>query len=155
MTETGLLIWLDPGAPSGWASFSQKTGFFESGELHLLALGELLSRRLETAAGIGWEKFTIRPGSGRYASDTTALEVTGMARWLAYKHNVLVLNEVQPDARSLGERHLKTLGWRKPGLEDANVAAAHLLSHCLLNRLLPAPLLAQITGGLGEESKAS
>lgn len=149
MTENGYLIWVDPGAPSGWACLSPLACHFESGELHLLALGELLSRRLEAAAGIGWEQFTIRPGSGRYTGDTSAPETIGMLRWLAYKHSVPVIGEVQPGDRSLGEKHLAAVGWRKPGLEDANVAAAHLLSYCIGSRQLPAVLMSKILGKLG------
>jgi hypothetical protein len=149
----GPVIWVDPGAPSGYAVVDPRDWHFQSGELHMLALGEVLRRRCHSSpvSALGWEAFTIRPGTSRITTDTSAPETIGMLRWLAYYYNIPVLPAQNPDAMVLGQLHLKAVGWYNPGLGDANSAAGHLLAYLLKNHLLPQHLLEKITAQLGGE----
>jgi hypothetical protein len=130
-----------PGAPSaGLFTSGYVRGVIEAGEL----ADEMLSLADENGA-VGWEAFTIRPGSSRLALDTTALEVIGVVKWVVHVTGSLVLPQLQPDSRKLGEKHLRTVGWHRPGPDHVTSAASHLLSYLLQERQLPAYLLGKIT----------
>jgi hypothetical protein len=154
-TTPSFFMWIDPGLTTGWAMWYPATYHFYSGNVtglipaaaHVQNALRLPSRR----AAIGWEPFAIRPGSSRLALDTTALEVIGAVKWIAYALNATVLPPSQPSDRKLGELHLRTLGWHRPGPDHADSAASHLLSYLLRERLLPADLLAKITRKQEEE----
>jgi hypothetical protein len=145
-----LIMWLDPGLSTGWAVWYPITMKFLSGVADGLIsaityVTTVLSRPLASHAAIGWEAFTIRPGSSRLRLDTTALEVIGAVKWVAHELGATVLAPAQPADRSLGQKHLKALGWHRPGPDHADSAASHLASYLLRERLMPAGLLAKIT----------
>jgi hypothetical protein len=142
-------MWLDPGLATGWAVWYPLTRKFLSGVANGLVTAvtyvkAVLSTPLSHAA-VGWEAFTIRPGSSRLRLDTTALEVIGAVKWVAHELGVTILPPAQPADRSLGQKHLKALGWHQPGPDHADSAAAHLAAYLLRDRLMPAELLAKIT----------
>lgn len=144
---------------TGWATWYPDASLFYSGQqLGLLEAVSMvrdviLSENCHSSVSIGWEAFTIRPGSSHLDLDTTAIEVIGAVRWLAADFNTVVLQPQQPSDRSLGSKHLKTLGWNRSEKEDdANSAASHLLSYLLSSRLLPTELMVKITGKVNTES---
>jgi hypothetical protein len=106
---------------------------------------ETLSLPFGGQASVGWEAFTIRPGSSRLALDTTALEVIGAVKWIAHTLGVKVLKPAQPGERKLGQRHLMAVGWHRTGPDHADAAASHLLAYLIRERQLPAGMLAKIT----------
>jgi hypothetical protein len=142
-------MWVDPGLMSGWAIWYPATRQFSSG-----VSGGLLDTAVfvnETAsvfnvdAAVGWEAFTIRPGSSRVALDTTALEVIGAVKWIAHTLGCKVLKPAQPGDRKLGQKHLAAVGWHRTGPDHADAAASHLLAHLIRERQLPDGMLAKIT----------
>ena len=155
INQPSLILWLDPGLDTGWAVWYPVASQFYSGHVKgMLEAAELIHEHLSLTDGfavVGWEGFTIRPGSSRLALDTTALEVIGAARWIAKETGTRVLPPPQPDARKLGNKHLKTVGWHRTGSDDRTSAASHLLSYLLQERQLPANLLAKITRKQEEE----
>jgi hypothetical protein len=155
ISSPSLILWLDPGLATGWAAWRPAARLFTSGHITgVLAAGELIDELLSLADGgaaIGCEGFTIRPGSSRLRLDTTALEVIGVAKWVAHQTGSRVLPQLQPDARKLGEKHLRTVGWHRPGPDHMKSASSHLLSYLLQERQLPADLLAKITRKQEEE----
>lgn len=148
-TAPSLVLWLDPGLVTGWATWRPAAALFTAGHVTgVIAAGELIDEMLSLADGngaVGYENFTIRPGSSRLRLNTTALEVIGVTKWAAHLAGCRVLPQLQPDARKLGEKHLKTVGWNRPGPDDVTSASSHLLSYLLQERQLPASLLKKIT----------
>lgn len=154
-SQPQLLMWIDPGLDTGWAVWRPDTSYFSSGNVHgVIDAGRCIRSQLSSShdAAIGCEGFTIRPGSSKLKLDTTALEVIGVARWLACQTGARLLPLTQPDSRKLGQLHLKTVGWHRPGPDHADSAASHLLSYLLQERQLPADLLAKITRKQEEEA---
>jgi|SRR5277367_1885475 len=152
MSKPPVITWLDPGLTTGIASWYPATGELVSEQIFGMLEASYQIRDIlnipsdeATRPAIGWEAFTIRPGSSHLDLDTTALEVIGTTKMTAADLNVTVFWPQQPADRSLGEKHLVTVGWHRPGREHANVAAAHLLSYLLEARLLPADMLVKIT----------
>jgi hypothetical protein len=148
----GTICWLDPGATTGIAAYTFRAGgSFHSWQLQFSETG----RRIEELAGdwgplhLGYESFTITPGS-HVRHDGSALMSIGMARWLAFKHGIAMLPSQPPSARRLGLKHLKTVGWYRPGLGHANDAAAHLLTYFLAKNLLPEELKERLRGNSGD-----
>jgi hypothetical protein len=149
--EPEVIMWLDPSNPSGWATWRPRTESFSSGELSFNHLGALISGISDVPEDVwlGWEAYTIRPGSGRIKQDGISLQVIGMARWLAYDQGMRQLKPQQPSDRTLGLKHLKAVGWHNPGKEDADDAAAHLLAFLLNHKVLPQSFLEKVLAQLG------
>jgi hypothetical protein len=152
-----IILWIDPGLTTGWATWNPYTRCFFSGQVFGMIeaaahISDLLTPDQNTLPwAVGWEDFVIRPGSSYLDLDTTALQVIGATRWIAANLMITTLYPQQAADRVLGEKHLVTLGWNRPSREDdANSAAAHLLSYLLGNRLLPAELLTKITDKMME-----
>ena len=152
-----LTVWLDPGKVTGWATWrpaddqflsGQVTGLLEAANRVRDIIGMVSAGNL---VAIGWEAFTIRPGSAHLDLDTTALEVIGAVQWIAAEAKATVLKPQQPSDRTLGQKHLATLGWHRPGPDHADSAASHLLSYLITTRQLPAELLAKITEKMEQE----
>lgn len=98
---------------------------------------------------LGYEQFNITPGS-HVKHDGSALMVIGMARWLAWKHGMAMLPSQPPSARRLGLKHLKTLGWYRPGQQHGMDAAGHLGTYMISNDLLPEELKERLRGDSGD-----
>lgn len=120
-------VWLDPGETTGCAFWQHGSMTITARELDFLTLGTWLTLVLSPAVAVGYEDFTIRPGSGRFSQDGSSLQVIGMVRWLTHSHNAVMIPKSQPADRSLGMKHIKRAGWHTPGKGHANDAAAHLL----------------------------
>lgn len=145
--EGGAALWLDPGGTTGMAAWFFETGEFRSWQEDFKGTGA----RIESLAfhvkhlSIGYEQYNISPG--RYVRhDGSSLMVIGMTRWLALVHGASMLPSQPPSARNLGLKHLKVLGWHRPGLGHANDAAAHLASWAISNDLLPEELKERLRG---------
>jgi hypothetical protein len=144
-------MWLDPGLTTGIARWYPVTDEFYSEQVFGMLEASFHVRDILTVSSdeitrpvIGWEAFVIRPGSSHLDLDTTALEVIGTTKMTAADLNATVPWPQQPADRSLGEKHLMTVGWYKPGCEHANAAAAHLLSYLIESRLISTEMLAKI-----------
>jgi hypothetical protein len=131
------VIWLDPGATTGYAIWHPHNNQFESGELHADDVGEWLHFRM-TFNWLGWETFTLRPGSVRITKDLSAAEVIGVAKYVIRACGGRQLVPQQPADRMLGQKHIAAAGWQNPGKNHANDAASHLLSWALGHNIAPA-----------------
>lgn len=150
------IIWFDPGETTGAALWLPDTQFFTSFELGSLHLtGELLKRHLSPLTWVGYEAYTVRPGGARVKFRPDSLEVIGMVKWLVWEHQARLLPPQQAADRKIGVLHLKKLGWHRPGGDDDNAAAAHLLAFLLSQQLLPAELLKKITSQEGDAHDCS
>lgn len=148
-TPESTICWLDPGGTTGIAAWTFRAGgSFHSWQLQFREAGEKIELLARDWAPLylGYESFTITPGS-HVRHDGSALMAIGMARWLAFKHGIAMLPSQPPSARRLGLRHLKTVGWYRPGQGHGMDAAAHLLTYFLANNLLPEELKERLRNG--------
>jgi hypothetical protein len=136
--QPAVVVWLDPGATTGWARWDVYAAEFRSGEDNFTGTGQLMNLWLSyDETWLGWEAFTIRPGSSRMKQDGSSWRVIGMLEWLAFRHRATVIKPQNPDARTLGLKNLKRVGWHAPGKDHANDAAAHLLSFLIRYHVTP------------------
>lgn len=135
------VIWFDPGAVTGAASYDLEHGVFESWQ----ADRDDVVRRLHDEhkvvgdrMQIGWEMY-LSTGGPQHGTSKYSNEMIGRLRDFAFVHDVEVLKPQPSVARKLGSKvMLRRLGWYKPGQDHANDAAMHTLSYLL--RLRPMPL---------------
>lgn len=151
---TQAILWADPGGTTGIAAWlfdrgdgefwCSQDGFRETGQKV-----EVLAQEYGADLSLGYERFTILPGAGSVKHDGSALMVIGMLRWLALKHGVSMLPSQSPSDRRLGLKHLRTVGWYRPGKEHARDAAAHLLVHGMKYGWLPEEVKVRLRGSSG------
>lgn len=141
-------LWVDPGDSTGWAalafgSAAARGHRFVTGQSPRLAACDQLRDVIARHRGhltIGWEDYLLTPGNTSHHPG--ALKVIGFLEWACHAYPGPTILTPQPSsARLLGAHLLRPLGWHRPGERDANSAAAHLLSHLLAARDLPADLL--------------
>lgn len=149
-SDEATYCWLDPGATTGIAVWTFRAGgVFRSWQLQFRETGERIELLARDWAPLhlGYESFTITGGGSHVKHDGSALMAIGMARWLSLKHGLTMLPSQPPSARRLGLKHLKTLGWHRPGLGHANDAAGHLATHMISKGLLPEELKERLRDG--------
>jgi hypothetical protein len=141
-----MITWLDPGLTTGYAYFTD-TGSFHSGELDFFALGSQLEMSCDihgSGMWLGWEHFTINQSTASKLGSEWALQVIGVAKYLATKYDCEILPSRSPSSRELGGlQKLRRLDWYKSGKGHANDAASHLLSYLITDHFLPSDLLAK------------
>lgn len=150
------ILWADPGATTGLAAyfFNRGDGEFWCAQEQFRETGErveLLAREYGAELSLGYERFSITPGSGAgfIKHDGSALMVIGMLRWLALRHGTVMLPSQSPSDRRLGLAHLRDVGWYKSGKEHARDAAAHLLVNAMRDGWLPEELKVKLRGTRG------
>lgn len=136
------VMWVDPGGMTGIALYYRASGNFEVDEYPFQRAGEVLYHRLQMFSGgriaIGWERFTILPDTHKLTPQPEAIEVIGVARFLAGVFGARLLtpaNQHTPD--KMDQARLKSLGWWLPGKNDAQSAAGHMLNWMLRTGELP------------------
>lgn len=140
--------WADPGGSvnggmTGIAVYHRASGIFAAGEYDFMAAGSRvygLCSEYKGALAIGWERFTIGPGTHKKASNPEqALEVIGVIRYWAVSWGCQLLTPAYPGDRNLATRQmLEKIGWWVKGKDDAQAAAQHLLAWILRTGQLPA-----------------
>jgi hypothetical protein len=98
---------------------------------------------------IGWERFTIGQKTAKItrAGANTAIEVIGVCKWSAQAWGCTRLPEAQQTTPSAAEQAaLRALGWWKPGADDAQSAAAHMLRWMLRTSQAPPAVYAAVQG---------
>jgi hypothetical protein len=94
--------------------------------------------RYKRVLAVGWERFTILPGTHKLSAQPEALEVIGVARYFAAAYGCMVLQPAQQHTPTKqDQRELKALGWWAPGEDDSQSAACHLLSWMKRENCLP------------------
>lgn len=140
------LLWIDPGKMTGLASLTTETQFhnlaFIADEFDFQGAGYMIEGMCvywKRKIAVGWERFTITPNTHKKTRQPEAMEVIGVARYICGKYGCQVLEPAQqhtPDASD--QARLRALGWWKPGKDDAQSAAAHMLNYLLRTGTLPA-----------------
>lgn len=143
-----MLLWLDPGGMTGLAAWHFGKQQFWASQGDFRSTGQYIEHLAATAAPlhIGVESFSVTPGS-HIRHDGSAFMVIGMTRWLAWKHGASMLPSQPPSARRLGLKHLKTVGWYRPGIPHGMDAAAHLLVSAMRDGWLPEEMKEKIRNG--------
>jgi hypothetical protein len=140
------VLWIDPGKMTGIALFHRpfgpdssheavvnEFGFQDAGG-HIASICQMYRDYLH----IGWEDFTVRPHTPSIDAHH-ALEMIGVARWHAGRNGCKLLTPAKPGDRNVATQEmLNALGWWRPGLDDAQSAAQHLLAWLLRTGNLPA-----------------
>lgn len=157
MTLPPAVLWADPGKMTGVAVLSSNdaswgTMFLKGTEPSFAANEfpfrpacdeiEAFCRRYGASLAIGWERFDINADTHKKTREgiTDALHMIGVLRYLTGHYRCRFLGEAQqhtPDA--IEKRHLARLGWWRPGKDDAQSAACHMLRWLIReNELTPA-----------------
>jgi hypothetical protein len=137
-TDEGAILFLDPGGTTGMALWRFRDQQFQAAQGDFRTVGRQIEQLAETARplSIGFESYAVTPGR-QIKHDGSAFMVIGMTRWLAFRHQAIMLPSQPPSARRLGLRHLKTVGWYRAGIPHGMDAAAHLLVVALKDGWLP------------------
>lgn len=140
-----MVIWVDPGLTSGWASLTNKQDF-GSGQFQKEELGDYVDRfahPLGPMISIGWEDYNVTSSGSKYGTPGPSLKVIGMLERICHHRGAVALKTVSSSSRNLGTiAKLKSLGWYSPGQKHANDAAQHLTAWLIrTNHVdLPQPL---------------
>jgi hypothetical protein len=143
-------LWLDPGGMTGWAYFTDAFTFHSGQDefQQLCAQLELTASIHGPSLWLGWEDFIITPVTATRKGSESALEVIGVAKYIATKYEVTILDPAPPSSRELGGlQKLRRLGWYNAGKPHANDAASHLLAYMIRDHVLPADLLKKAVMG--------
>jgi hypothetical protein len=134
------VCWTDPGDMTGIALLHDHGRQFWCDELPFFEACETIEQLARTwgrAIAIGWERYTPRPDKPQ-TNAHDAMGFIGVARWQARKHRCVMLDPGQARSPSKAERlDLQAIGWWRPGKNDAQSAAAHMLRYLRGSRQLP------------------
>jgi hypothetical protein len=147
-SQSGTVIFLDPGKTTGLASWNYEYDTFNSTQTppeDVLALGNWLELLALTNddnpsfhVAVGWERFIVTPSTVRHGTAYWSLEVIGMVKYLCLKYGFTMLQPQLPSQMSLiTDTRLKAAGWYKPGKPHANDSARHLMKFLLKTHALP------------------
>lgn len=146
------VLWIDPGKVTGVAVYDpaardfqravQDEYPFEQASRQIAAICRFYGSRLL----VGWENFIIGPQTHKKSADAHhAIEMIGVARWEALRNGCLILQPASPGDRLISTREMLTaLGWWRPGKDDAQSAAQHLLAWMLRTGSLPADVAVKL-----------
>lgn len=141
------VLWIDPGKVTGIAVYdpsaraeSQRAvqdeyAFMQAAD-QIEAICKFYGKRLL----IGWEAFIIGPQTHKKSADAHhSIEMIGVARRAALVSECTILTSAKPDERNLATPDMvRAVGWWRPGKDDAQSAAQHLLAWMLRTDSLPA-----------------
>lgn len=149
--EPTFIMWLDPGAVTGWAAYDLELDVFTSGQCSLDELRqryEALVPSYGHRMAVGWELFINTSGGARSSTPGPSNEAIGVTRSIAEKHGIRILKPQPSSARNLGSpAFLRRLGWYKPGKGHANDASQHLLAYLIRQRPMHDPIREKLFPG--------
>lgn len=145
------VLWIDPGKMTGlafWAPWHQEW-ITEIDEHDFMSAAERISGYCAVHRSwllVGWEHFTIGARTHQKTADAHhAIEMIGVARLAAQFHGCQILPVAQPGDRNPATRQmLEALGWWRPGKDDAQSAAQHLLAWMLRVNRVPDDVMTTI-----------
>jgi hypothetical protein len=136
------VLWIDPGGMTGLASLGHMGTRFHADEYPFREACDRVygfCSYWKSALAIGWERFTITSQTHKKSPQPEALEVIGVARWLAMSWGCQILTPAQQHTPGTADREqLQAIGWWVPGKDDAQSAACHMLRWLLATQNLPA-----------------
>jgi hypothetical protein len=123
---------VDPGKMTGIAYLNERHEFAADEFAFGPACREIgsLCERFGRTLAIGWERFDINDQTHKktQAGTKDALHMIGVCRYLVARYECRALPEAHQHTPDLHEqRQLKRLGWWRPGKDDAQSAAGHML----------------------------
>jgi hypothetical protein len=138
------VLWIDPGGMTGLAMYQKgglpafwanEYGFMDASGLIMAACTEYRDR-----LWVGWEAFHINAKTHTKSADAhSAIEMIGVARFAAVANRCRVLSPANPGDRNVATQvMLNALGWWRPGKDDAQSAAQHMLAYMLRTSAVPA-----------------
>lgn len=135
-----LIVAVDPGGGTGFATYETTSGEFYSGEEQGFADAcREVERLLELSSDTECvaESYIVTERTAHLTQQTEPLRLLGVTEWECIKH-VVPFKLQQPSARKPAtDSKLKVLGWYKKTKDmHANDASKHLLIYCLKNKLL-------------------
>lgn len=152
----GPVLWVDPGKMTGFAYYTPEMPWnVQIDELPFIEAGDLIEAICQWGSSrlaVGWEHFTIRHDTHKKTADAHhAIEMIGVARRAMIKNNCIALSPAQPGERLVATRKmLEVIGWWRPGKDDAQSAAQHLLSWMLRTGCVPAEVMTSIRSTIQE-----
>lgn len=151
------ILSIDPGGTTGiaWCDFvpgklntpgtSMPQGFGQASEFFSMYIEEFRPELIVI------EKFTINARtikSSREGSNL-AIELTGVAKFLAKRSNITVEEQSPADAKNFAsDDKLRRIGWYQPGPDHARDAMRHLLLAAVRNQVLDLSILVSSAGYL-------
>lgn len=128
------ILAVDPGGTTGWASWQDGEvtwGQIRGGLLAVKPLVDWLAdRALEHRAHDSHliiERYTIGERTVKFSRQSDALEITGLLRFEAQRHNIAEKRQLPRDAmRMWTDERLRAFGWWARGEEHARDALRHL-----------------------------
>jgi hypothetical protein len=137
------VLWADPGGMTGvavwWPVPGAEPGFIAAEYDFTTAASQVdeVCKHFGDRLDVGWEDFIIRPKTP--PSDAHhALEMIGVIRWAMLRNGCRQIGPAQPEQRKAATRDmLEAIGWWRPGKDDAQSAAAHMLSWMLRTGQVP------------------
>lgn len=135
----GMLIYLDPGATTGYALLLRDGGFAAGQVQGTAAFGDWLDdvlTRTEVQTHVGWEAY--QAVGARSKESTVPLRVMGVAEYLTCRHGARMVGESPAAMRSVAKADaLHRLGWYRAGLPHAMQAARHMLAYIIRTGIAP------------------
>lgn len=130
------VLWADPGGMTGLAMYH--SGYLpqyrfmceELPQFEACEAVEFQCMKWGPSLSIGWERFTIGQKTAKMTRGgvNTAIEVIGVCKYMARKYGCQVLPEASQHSPEPSEQLLlKRLDWWRPGKDDAQSAACHLV----------------------------
>ena len=135
-----VVLWLDPGGMTGFAALISSRDYWADEFAWEGACDRLTgwANYYHGMLHIGYEKFTILPGTHKLSAQPEAYEFPGVIKHIARQFGCHLLPPAMPRERELATpAMLQTLGWWVPGKNDAQSAAQHLLAFLLRENCLP------------------
>jgi hypothetical protein len=154
-----ITVWLDPGKLTGVAVYEGVADSFYADEYDYARTGSFLENCFSASPGyeggirLGWESFTITAKTAQNSQAPWSLEVIGIARYLAWKYDVPVLQEARPGDRDvITPNLLRACGvyGMLIGKKDALSAAQHCVAYLLRSKQLPQRFKEAILGEIDE-----
>jgi hypothetical protein len=126
------VLWIDPGKMTGLALYDAGSApDFHCTELPFIEAGDMIEQMCgwyKKRLRVGWEHFHVHaktPGDDAHH----AMEMIGVARRAAYVAGCITFKPAQPGERFIATMQmLEHIGWWRPGLDDAQSAAQHMLA---------------------------
>jgi hypothetical protein len=135
-----VIIALDPGGTTGYV-YWWPDGTYIGGQGDFDYMAELADAWFNMDIdAIVCERYTITAETLRKSRQTTALEMIGVAHFVALrKHADFVLQSPADAKRFSTDDRLDVVKWREPGQDHFNDACRHLMLYLCKNKLMEVP----------------
>lgn len=133
------VMWIDPGMDTGLAVLLKGRDFYADEFRFMEAAGAIsyTCQVYREQLWIGWERYDIDRRLPQQDAHH-ATEMIGVARREAMENGCRILAPSQQHTpTALDRQRLQAIGWWRPGKDDAQSAACHLLAYLLRTNEVP------------------